>query len=133
MPLLTFPLSQRFLSSHHSSFASVTLKLNFIFRLLLNYRQLAFEITQKVLYLSEPVSNDKQGTPARIPCSYGLNKKDISLDCPSNIICGNRNDMSFSISCSLVNNNFSAEEMEQFDTRYSHVENKIERRALKEL
>ena len=41
--------------------------------------------------------------------------------------------MSFSISCSLVNNNFSAEEMEQFDTRYSHVENKIERRALKEL
>ena len=76
MPLLTFPLSQRFLSSHRSSFASVTLKLNFIFRLLLNYRQLAFQITQKALYLSEPVSNDKQGTPAHIPCSYGLNKKD---------------------------------------------------------
>ena len=37
-------LSRRFFSSHHSYFASVIFILNFIFKLLPNYRQLAFEI-----------------------------------------------------------------------------------------
>ena len=58
---------------------------------------------------------------ARIPFSYGLNKRAISLDEPSNIICRNQNDMIFPFSCSLRNNDFSAEEMEHFDTRYSDV------------
>lgn len=100
----------------------MTLKLNFILKLLLNNKQLAFQITQKAVYLLKSVMNDKQGSPARIPCSYVLNEKDISLDESSNSICGNQNDMSFSISCSSVSNNFSAEEMEQFDTRYSEDE-----------
>ena len=100
----------------------MTLKLNFILKLLLNNKQLAFQITQKAVYLLKSVMNDKQGSSARIPCSYVLNEKDISLDESSNSICGNQNDMSFSISCSSVNNNFSAEEMEQFDTRYSEDE-----------
>ena len=56
------PKSPRFFSSHHSSVASVIFILNFIFKLLPNYRQHALEaleITQKASYLSEPVSNNK--------------------------------------------------------------------------
>ena len=48
------PLSRRFSSFYHSSFVLVIFKLNFILKLVLNYKQPAFEITQNALYLSEP-------------------------------------------------------------------------------